>query len=197
MNCASCGRTNPAGSRFCAGCGTALAPRCAACGAESPADARFCVACGAPLAGAAAPETVSRKIVTIVFADLIGSVSLHERLDAESARRADGPLPPRDVGGGGRPRRPRRAAARRRRAGGLRRAARRRGRRDPRGARRASACSVRFASSRASRAPPWRASACASPSTPARSSWATTRTASSAIRPTSRRGSSRRRATAT
>ena len=29
----------------------------------------------------------SRKTVTIVFADLIGSTSLHERLDAESTRR--------------------------------------------------------------------------------------------------------------
>jgi class 3 adenylate cyclase len=30
---------------------------------------------------------VARKVVTIVFADLVGSTSLHERLDAESARR--------------------------------------------------------------------------------------------------------------
>ena len=29
----------------------------------------------------------TRKVVSIVFADLIGSTSLHERLDAESARR--------------------------------------------------------------------------------------------------------------
>ncbi|HZW75797.1 MAG TPA: adenylate/guanylate cyclase domain-containing protein, partial [Caldimonas sp.] len=32
-------------------------------------------------------DAVARKVVTIVFADLIGSTSLHERLDAESARR--------------------------------------------------------------------------------------------------------------
>jgi hypothetical protein len=31
-------------------------------------------------------NTVARKIVTIVFADLIGSTALHERLDAESVR---------------------------------------------------------------------------------------------------------------
>jgi class 3 adenylate cyclase len=47
---------------------------------------------GGPQAGRVASQrrrstAVSRKIVTIVFADLIGSVSLHERLDAESARR--------------------------------------------------------------------------------------------------------------
>jgi class 3 adenylate cyclase/tetratricopeptide (TPR) repeat protein len=33
-----------------------------------------------------AEEAVARKVVTVVFADLIGSTSLHERLDAESAR---------------------------------------------------------------------------------------------------------------
>jgi class 3 adenylate cyclase len=90
MSCASCGQTNPTGARFCSGCGASLAPRCAACGAESPAGARFCNGCGAALVAPLARPTadaVSRKIVTIVFADLIGSVSLHERLDAESARR--------------------------------------------------------------------------------------------------------------
>ena len=94
MNCASCGRANPAGARFCGGCGTSLAPRCPSCGAEAQAGARFCISCGAPLAraeasgGAAPPDkAIARKVVTVVFADLIGSVSLHERLDAESARR--------------------------------------------------------------------------------------------------------------
>jgi len=89
MTCASCGRANRAGARFCSGCGQSLAPRCPSCGAENAADARFCDACGAALAAtASAPvETTARKVVTIVFADLVGSVALHERLDAESARR--------------------------------------------------------------------------------------------------------------
>ncbi len=90
MNCASCEHTNPAGSRFCSGCGASLAPRCPACGTETPAGARFCNGCGSALGAhnaRPASDGVSRKIVTIVFADLIGSVSLHERLDAESARR--------------------------------------------------------------------------------------------------------------
>src|SRR5215831_12728767 len=87
--CASCGRGNRPGARFCSGCGQSLAPRCARCGAENAADAQFCDACGAPLAAAAARslETSARKVVTVVFADLVGSVALHERLDAESARR--------------------------------------------------------------------------------------------------------------
>jgi class 3 adenylate cyclase/tetratricopeptide (TPR) repeat protein len=90
MTCTSCGRTNPAVARFCAGCGQPLAPRCAACGAENEGDARFCIACGASLAARpppAAEKAIARKVVTVLFADLIGSVSLQERLDAESARR--------------------------------------------------------------------------------------------------------------
>lgn len=85
MDCASCGRAHPASARFCGGCGASLAPRCPACGTEAADDARFCTACGAALA--ARPTAVSRKVVTVVFADLVGSVALHERLDAESARR--------------------------------------------------------------------------------------------------------------
>ncbi|MFI5315366.1 MAG: AAA family ATPase, partial [Myxococcota bacterium] len=85
--CASCGQGNQPGARFCGGCGTPLAPRCSACGEKSEPGARFCQACGASLVNPAAGDSVTRKIVTIVFADLIGSVALHERLDAENARR--------------------------------------------------------------------------------------------------------------
>jgi len=86
VNCASCGRANRAGARFCGGCGASLAPRCPACGAENEPDARFCDACGASLVARPADDSVARKVVTIVFADLIGSTALHERLDAESVR---------------------------------------------------------------------------------------------------------------
>ena len=89
MSCASCGRANRAGARFCAGCGASLAPRCPACGVEARPDARFCDACGAALAPASAPAeaSVARKVVTIVFADLIGSTALQEKLDPESVSR--------------------------------------------------------------------------------------------------------------
>src|SRR5262245_9084277 len=95
MKCTTCGRENPAENRFCGGCGTALARACAACGHANPADHRFCGACGTSLAPRVEPNRRAdandnadvRKVVTIVFADLIGSTSLHERLDPESVSR--------------------------------------------------------------------------------------------------------------
>jgi len=88
MTCGSCGRANRATARFCGGCGKPLAPRCPTCGAESEPDAQFCDVCGTSLvARPVAEAAVARKVVTTVFADLIGSTALHERLDAESARR--------------------------------------------------------------------------------------------------------------
>jgi len=60
---------------------------CTSCGRANRADARFCDACGAPLRAQAREAAAARKVVTIVFADLRGSTSLQERLDAESSRR--------------------------------------------------------------------------------------------------------------
>jgi class 3 adenylate cyclase len=80
------GKASGAGARFCGGCGRPLAPRCPACGRECDPDAQFCEACGAALVARAPEDAGARKVVTIIFADLIGSTALHERLDAESAR---------------------------------------------------------------------------------------------------------------
>jgi membrane protease subunit (stomatin/prohibitin family) len=47
--CANCQAGNPAGARFCMGCGQPLAPavaHCTECGTELPAGAHFCAACG-------------------------------------------------------------------------------------------------------------------------------------------------------
>jgi class 3 adenylate cyclase len=46
---------------------------CASCGQENPDGFRFCGACGAPFA--ATPAREERKVVTVLFADLVGFTS--------------------------------------------------------------------------------------------------------------------------
>ncbi len=55
---------------------------CQTCGSPLPPDARFCPACGTPTS--APDEGGTRRPVTIVFTDVVGSTALAERLDAES-----------------------------------------------------------------------------------------------------------------
>ena len=59
---------------------------CGACGRENDADALFCSACGAQL-DAQQSDVETRKVVTVVFTDVVGSTALGERLDPESLRR--------------------------------------------------------------------------------------------------------------
>jgi class 3 adenylate cyclase/tetratricopeptide (TPR) repeat protein len=61
---------------------------CEACGAENREGARFCDSCGAVLPESAVRE--QRKIVSVLFSDLVGSTALGERLDPESLRRVMG-----------------------------------------------------------------------------------------------------------
>jgi class 3 adenylate cyclase/tetratricopeptide (TPR) repeat protein len=58
---------------------------CPKCGRENSDDARFCSACGTPLAAAAAPRE-QRKVVTVLFCDLVGSTALGESTDPEALR---------------------------------------------------------------------------------------------------------------
>jgi class 3 adenylate cyclase len=58
---------------------------CSRCGAASGEGARFCSACGAPLA--APPDREARKVVTILFCDLVESTKLAERFDPEALQR--------------------------------------------------------------------------------------------------------------
>jgi class 3 adenylate cyclase len=61
-------------------------PVCAACGQENPEVAKFCFACAAPLTAAEAPAGEERRVVTVVFVDLVGSTARAEALDPEDVR---------------------------------------------------------------------------------------------------------------
>jgi class 3 adenylate cyclase len=61
--------------------------RCAACGETNADRARFCQNCGSPLAEPIPDPAETRKVVTVVFADVTGSTALGELLDPETLRR--------------------------------------------------------------------------------------------------------------
>ena len=58
---------------------------CVSCGRGNPPDSRFCNSCGAPLE-ASASRREERKVVTVLFADLVGFTARAERLDPEDVR---------------------------------------------------------------------------------------------------------------
>src|SRR5579884_4119465 len=99
MQCASCGTENAAGKKFCVECGASLARACERCGAPLGPAEKFCGECGAAVAAAgqphrappappaAAPEPATeRRLVSILFADLVGFTPLAESRDAEEVR---------------------------------------------------------------------------------------------------------------
>ena len=59
-------------------------PICASCGQDNPDVAKFCLACGAPLA--AQPTTEERKLITVLFTDIVGSTAKAEQMDPEDVR---------------------------------------------------------------------------------------------------------------
>ena len=89
-SCSNCGAENPSGQKFCGECGTALAATCGTCGAANPPGQKFCGECGSPLGAAAAAEApavaVERRLVSVLFADLVGFTPLSENRDAEEVR---------------------------------------------------------------------------------------------------------------
>src|SRR5262245_66684292 len=117
MNCPRCGTANSTGRRFCAECGSSLALACTACGFSNEPGVKFCGGCGTalgvtPPAGSrfAAPESYTpkhlaeriltskaaleggRKQVTVLFADLKGSMELLADRDPEEARKILDPV---------------------------------------------------------------------------------------------------------
>jgi len=93
--CSNCGAENPPGKRFCGDCGSALAAICASCGGPNPPGKQFCGDCGAPLATvgmSAVPQTpavapaAERRLVSVLFADLVGFTAWSESRDAEETR---------------------------------------------------------------------------------------------------------------
>ncbi|HET6817825.1 MAG TPA: adenylate/guanylate cyclase domain-containing protein [Mycobacteriales bacterium] len=101
MQCASCGTENPAGRKFCGGCGSLLARACPACGTPNEPQFAYCGECGSrldALPGTGAAVTIptqtvgsaaakpERRLVSVLFADLVGFTTLSESRDAEDVR---------------------------------------------------------------------------------------------------------------
>ncbi|TML72040.1 MAG: zinc-ribbon domain-containing protein [Actinobacteria bacterium] len=91
MTCAHCGAENREGRKFCSECGTALAVSCPSCGAANEPGEKFCGDCGAALAALAEPpatpeRSAERRLVSVLFADLVGFTSASESRDAEDTR---------------------------------------------------------------------------------------------------------------
>ena len=59
---------------------------CPECGRENAADARFCSNCGAALVVERERAREERKVVTVLFADLVGFTSRAEQMDPEDVR---------------------------------------------------------------------------------------------------------------
>ncbi len=115
MHCPRCQAENAVDARFCEDCGARLALACPQCGADVSPGKRFCRSCGTALPGgstAAVPAPASyipkrlaekilsskralegeRKQVTVLFADLKGSLELLSDRDPEEARKLLDPV---------------------------------------------------------------------------------------------------------
>ena len=95
MVCSNCGTANEAGRKFCKECASPLALPCPTCGSANAADAKFCGECAAPLtaasvalAPAASAPVAERRLVSVLFVDLVGFTPFAEGRDAEEVRDA-------------------------------------------------------------------------------------------------------------
>jgi hypothetical protein len=118
MKCPRCQHENPVGMKFCGQCAAPLGAACPACGTVNPPGNRFCGQCAAPLSPlspdsrekVAGPDSYTprhlaekiltskaalegeRKQVTVLFADLKGSMELLAERDPEEARKLLDPV---------------------------------------------------------------------------------------------------------
>ena len=116
MQCPRCQHDNPAGQKFCGDCGAQLTSVCSTCRAANPPGQKFCGDCGASLtqtvtaAKFLSPESYTpkhlaekiltsksalegeRKQVTVLFADMKGSMELLADRDPEEARKLLDPI---------------------------------------------------------------------------------------------------------
>lgn len=100
--CSSCSSPLAAGARFCAQCGLPAALTCTNCDAELNPGDKFCASCGVPTEAAAhsgddafparalpsdeATSTEARKVISVLFADLVGFTEATEQSDPEDVR---------------------------------------------------------------------------------------------------------------
>ncbi len=104
MICGSCGTENREGRKFCSECAAPLAVACPSCGASNQPGEKFCGECATPLPGAPAPApprfpgggqsgmpvaaspVAERRLVSVLFADLVGFTPFAEEKDPEEVR---------------------------------------------------------------------------------------------------------------
>ena len=103
MLCPACGAENEPDRKFCGECGASMALACTNCGSPNPPTVKFCGECGTPLVGRStspnsspagarpAEESPSapvaeRRLVSVLFADLVGFTTLSEARDSEEVR---------------------------------------------------------------------------------------------------------------
>jgi class 3 adenylate cyclase/tetratricopeptide (TPR) repeat protein len=95
--CSNCGAEIGPAQKFCAECGTPLAAVCPSCAQPVQPGQKFCAECGTPLGSAAIPAVAAaaseppapvaeRRLVSVLFADLVGFTSLSEARDSEEMR---------------------------------------------------------------------------------------------------------------
>jgi class 3 adenylate cyclase len=98
VGCSACGVVNDPGRKFCKECGARLSVGCPMCGAPNAPDDKFCGECGSSLGMPvrATPEAAGssvgrdteteRRVVSVLFVDLVGFTTFSEGRDAEDVR---------------------------------------------------------------------------------------------------------------